>query len=187
MPPKIDVTVVDVRPIPYSLVPNLGFNLEVRNTAGEQVSSCSLLCDVFMKVTESGQKRDFFWGTIPIYVQSAIPAGQSIQCLGRLECTYDVDLSLNRYLSVIGDEIPLKLVFHGTITWGTASGIVTDIEKEYALPSSRWKKMVLEYYKDIRWIAVRRDTLDHIKKIIDEKQLHTHDEAIQALMKESNK
>lgn len=187
MPPKIDVTVVDVRPIPDSLVPNLGFNLEVRNTAGDQASSCSLLCDVFMKVTEAEEEREFFWGTIPIYVKAAIPAGQAIECLGRLECTYDVELSVNRYLSVIGDEIPLKLVFHGTHTWATSTGIVTDIVKEYALPASRWKKMVLEYYKDIRWIAVRKDTLDDIKKIIDNRQLHTHDEAIQALMKESNK
>ena len=187
MPPKIEVTLTDVKPILEALIPIMGFHLEVRNASGEPASSCLLLCDVFMKVTLAGEKRELFWGTMPIYVNAAIPTGQSIQCIGRLECTYDVDLSVNRYLSVVGDEIPLKLVFHGTVTWGTASGIVTDIKKEYALPASRWKKMVLEYYKDIRWIAVRKDTLDDIKKIIDERQLHTHDEAIQALMKESNK
>lgn len=188
MPPKIDVTVVGVSPIPDSLVPNLGFNLEVRHVSGEATTSCMLICDVFMKVTEKGMSKELFWGNMLIPVKTPIvPGGHVEKCVGRLECTYDIELSVTRYLSVVGDEIQLKLVFYGTVTYGTQTMILADISKEYALPASRWKKMVLEYYKDIRWIAVRKDTLDDIKKIIDERQLHTHDEAIQSLMKESNK
>ena len=187
MPPKIDVTLVDVRPIPDALIPTMGFHLEVRNTSGEPATSCLLVCDVFMKVIEAGKSRELFWGTMRIPVKSKIDVGQTVPCHGRLACTYDVDLSVSRYLSVVGDEIPLKLVLYGNYTWGNQAGVLTDIVKEYALPASRWKKTVLEYYRDILWIAIRKDTCDELEKIIEKRHLHTHDEAIRSLMKESTK
>lgn len=186
MPPNLTITVVDVKPVPDSLVPTMGFRLAVTNSSGENATSCSLYGDVFMEVTEEEKPKGLYWGTIHVIVPSPINVGQSVECTGRLPCPYDVDLSVSKYLSVVGDEIPLKVEFYGSYTFPSSPfiGLIPKTPKDYALPSTRWKRMLHDYYKDILWIAVRKDTFEGLKKILEERELHTHDEAIRSLLKE---
>ena len=185
-PPKLTITVVDVRPIHDSLVPTMGFRLSISNTAGENATSCSLYVDVFMKVPEEGGSKDLYWGTMHVIVPSPINVGQTVEQIGRLVCPYDVDLSVSKYLSVVGDDIPLRLEYYGSYTFPSAPhvGQIHKTSKDYALPASRWKRMIHDYYRDILWIAIRKDTFNELKKILKERELHTHDEAIKVLLNE---
>jgi len=185
MPPSLTITIADVKPISDALVPTMGFTLSIMNGSGERADSCSLYCDVFMKVTEEDALKELYWGTMYILVPSVVDVGATVECMGRLKCTYDTDISVSKYLSVIGDEIPLKLEFYGSYTYPTSpfTGQIPRISKEYALPASRWMKMIHKYYRNIRWIAIKKDTLETLDGILEERELHTHDEVIKALLK----
>jgi hypothetical protein len=182
----LEVNVLDVKPVLDALAPMMSFLVEIRNSSGEQATSCLLFSDVFIKVIEGGAPKELYWGTMQIPVASSVSVGQSVKLEGRLACTYDTDLTVSKYLSVLGDEMPLKLDFYGSYTYPSSPycGHFGKIPKDYALPTSRWKKMILEYYRDILWIPVRKDTFEELKKIIEERHLHTPDEALKALLKE---
>ena len=185
MPPKLTINIVDVKPVVDSLIPTMGFRLAITNSSGENATSCSLYGDVFIKVIEEDKPKELFWGTIHVIVPSSINVGQNVEHIGRLACPYDVDLSVSKYLNVVGDEIPIKVDFYGSYTFPSSpfTGLIPKISKEYALPSTRWRRMLHEYYRDILWIAVRKDTFEELKKILEERELHTHDEAIRSLLK----
>ena len=77
-------------------------------------------------------------------------------------CTFDFNVAAAKYFAGLDDgEVPLNLMFSGTIFYETADGglqieqIPWDSEAKYRLPVRVWKEMMDIYYPNIAWLCLQ--------------------------------
>ena len=202
----IDFEVVGVRADPYAAAPTLLFALKVTELTGQVVHSVSLRCQIRIEP----QKRRYEpaeeerllalfgetprWGdTLKPFLwthASAMVAGFSGTTEVELPvpCTYDFEVSAAKYLHALGDgDVPLVLLFNGTVF--SASGVEPvpwHKEAHFKMPAAVWRDLMDLYFPNSGWIRLRRDTLDDLERFKSERALPTWEQAIEALLKESD-
>jgi hypothetical protein len=108
-----------------------------------------------------------------------------------VECTYDFDVAGSKYMHSLAEgEIPLLLLFSGTVFTRGASGFAAEplawtSEASYGLPVSVWREMMDLYFPNSGWLRVRRDTLDQLQRFKAMRALPTWDQAFEQLLKEA--
>ncbi len=86
-----------------------------------------------------------------------------------ISCTYDFEVAAAKYFDALDDgEIPLQLLFSGTIFYEGAEGnmqvgqISWSKEASYRLPVATWKEMIARYYPNSAWIRLPKDVFDQL-------------------------
>jgi hypothetical protein len=201
--------VVGARAEPYAAVPTIMLRLRVTETAGGDVHALALRCQIriepqrrrylpdeeerlyelFGEAPRWGDTlRPFLWTHISATLPGFSASGEFDL---PLECSYDFEVAGAKYLhSLAGGEVPLRLLFSGTVfTRGTsgfsAEPVAWDQEAAYRLPVSVWRAVMDMYFPNSGWLRVSRDTLDVLQRFKAARALPTWDQAFEQLLKEA--
>ena len=108
-------------------------------------------------------------------------------------CTYDLTLGATKYFHALeSGEVPLCLLFSGTIFYGTEDGgmqvgqISWEKEANFRLPVDVWKKMIDIYYPNIAWLCLRRDIFDRLAQFKSQRGIATWEQAMERLLCEAD-
>ena len=198
---------LDVRPERYAASPTLSFRLRIAETSGAPVHAIALRCQIRIEpvrrryaAEEAGRLLDLFgeqprWGDTLKPVQFAnvsvmVPGFQGSTELDLpVPCTYDFEVAAAKYLHALeGDQVPLLLLFSGTIfAKGEAGLSVQQVpwhkEASYRMPAGVWRELMDLYFPNEAWIRMRRETLDALQRFKADQALPTWDDTLEALLK----
>ncbi len=204
--PALTFAVVDIRPEPYAVVPNLLARLRIEESTGEQVHALALraqvriepqrrrydaaeeraLLDLFGDRTRFAQTlRPFPWLHASTVAQG-FTGSTEFDLL--LPCTYDFDVSGTTYLHALRDgEVPLLFLFSGTVFCrGTTGFSVTqvpwDLEARYRMPAAVWRDLMEAHFPETEWVRMRRDTVEALAHYRHVRGLTSWDDAVTALL-----
>ena len=203
---ELSFTCIDVRPEPYAAAPTLLFKLRIDCGGAHAVEAIALRCQIRIeprrrRYTPSEEERllDLFgeparWSDTlqPLqfaFVSHIVPgfAGSTDVDLP-VACTYDFEVASTKYFHALGEgEIPLLLLFSGSVFWHGESGFsVQQIpwhhEAAYRLPVAVWRALMDLYFPNAGWIRVHRDTLDALQRFKAERALPTWEAAFDELL-----
>jgi hypothetical protein len=181
---ELSFAVLDIRPEPYAVAPNLLARLRIEETSGDAVHAALLRCQVKIDVrrrsysdAEEAGLLDLFgprrrWADtlkpFPwMHTTAMVPGfGGSCEVDLVLPCSYDVEVSGARYLQAVRDgAVPLEFLFSGTVFARGASGfevtqIPWDREARYDLPVATWRRLMDQYFPNAGWLRLHVETLD---------------------------
>jgi hypothetical protein len=200
---------MDVRPERYAASPTLSFRLRIAETSGEAVHAIALRCQIRIEpqrrrysAEEADRLLELFgerprWGDTLKPLQFAMVSAMVPGFTGATEielpvpCTYDFEVASAKYLHALdGDEVPLLLLFSGTVfTKGETGFSVAQVpwhkEASYRLPARVWRELMDLYFPNEAWIRMRRETLDALQAFKARQALPTWDDALEALLKQA--
>jgi len=108
-----------------------------------------------------------------------------------LECTYDFEVAVAKYLHALRDgTIPLQFLFSGTVFSRGASGFTVqqvpwDREERFDMPVSVWRDLIQQHFPNTGWVRLDRDTIDALAVYRSSRGLLGFDEAITSLLAEN--
>jgi hypothetical protein len=204
--PELSFAVVDIRPEPYAVVPNLLARVRVEETTGEHVHALALRAQVRIEPqrrryddTEVRALLDLF-GDRSRFAQTLKPfpwlhastvaqgfTGSSDFDLV-LPCTYDFEVSGATYLHALREgEVPLLFLFSGTVFCRGDSGfsvsqVPWDAEARFLLPAAVWRDLMETHFPRTEWVRMRRDTVEALAHYRHVRGLTSWDDAVGSLL-----
>ncbi|MBA2637516.1 MAG: hypothetical protein H0U79_04725, partial [Solirubrobacterales bacterium] len=104
-------------------------------------------------------------------------------------CTYDFDVAATKYLAGVRDgEIPLELLFSGTVFYAGAGGalqinrISWNAEATYRMPVRVWRATMDHYFPDGAWLRTDRETFDRLVAFRASRALTSWEAVLDALL-----
>jgi len=198
--------VLDVQAQEHAASPHLLFRLRVEETSGEVVHAIALRAQLRIEpqrrpydAEEQAGLTDLF-GTSDRYGATLKPflwthATAMVQGFeGDREfdlpvpCTYDFDVSGTKYLHALrGGEVPLVLLFSGTVFTRGASGFAVEqlswsLEAPCRLPVSTWRRLMDLYFPGGGWIRLDRETIDALGRFRSAGGMTSWEQAVAALL-----
>ncbi len=184
--PELGFTVLGCEPLPHAAAPTLRFSLAI-DAQGASIRSVMLEVQVRIAATqrsysaaEQAQLGDLFgaphrWadtlrGLLWTHGTVVVPPfeGATVVDLPVL-CTYDFEVAAVKYLSGVQDgEIPLDLLFSGTVFYADATGalkinrISWNAEAAHRLPVAVWRATMDHYFPNSAWLRTDRETFDRL-------------------------
>ncbi|MEU7000041.1 DUF6084 family protein [Nonomuraea sp. NPDC046570] len=202
----LDFAVADAWADRYAAAPTLVFRLGV--TAPAAVHAIALRCQIRIEPQRRGygaEERELLadlfgepsrWGDTLKPLQFATVSTMVPGFSGTREVelavpvTYDLEVATGKYFASLRDgEIPLLMLFSGTVFARTAAGFAVEqiswaCEARYRLPVQVWRELMDHYFPGQGWIRLNRDTLDELQRFKVSRTLPTWDEVIHTLLKE---
>jgi hypothetical protein len=205
--PELDFEVVGAAPLAHAAVPTLRFDVRIRSGGGARVRSIVLETQIQIAARrraydEPTETRLFElfgeperWGStlrtlLWTRTTQVVPAfgGETLVELV-VPCTYDFEVTASRYLDAVRDgEIPLELLFGGTIFYAGADGrlqtarIAWDREAEYRLPAHVWRDTMEASFPGAVWVRLTRDSFDRLQAHKSRNAHTSFDAAIDSLL-----
>jgi hypothetical protein len=108
-----------------------------------------------------------------------------------LPCSYDFEVGAHRYLDALEDgEIPLILLFSGTVFAGTAGSLdVSPVpwhkETRVRLPVAVWREAMEVHFPAQAWLRLDRHTFDRLVAYGNHQQLAAWPDIVDRLLKEA--
>jgi hypothetical protein len=108
-----------------------------------------------------------------------------------LPCSYDFEVGSYRYLDALEDgEIPLILLFSGTVFAGTAGSLdVSPVpwhkETRVRLPVAVWREAMEVHFPGQAWLRLDRHTFDRLVAYGNRQQLAAWPDIVDRLLKEA--
>lgn len=108
-----------------------------------------------------------------------------------LPCSYDFDVAAHRYLDALEDgEIPLILLFSGTVFTGTAGHLqVAPVpwhkEARVRLPVAVWREAMDVHFPGQAWLRLSRHNFDRLLDYGNHHQLTGWEDIVERLLKEA--
>jgi len=209
--PDLSFQVEEARPLLYAASPTLIFKLRVTNDdAAEPIHSVLLRCQIMLEVTRrrysaeeqerladlfgapeqwSRTLRSMLWTNVSMAVPSFV-GGTVVDLL--VPCTFDFNVAATKYFAGLeGDEVPLLLLFSGTIFYQAETGALQVVqiswekEADYRLPVRAWREMMEHYYPNTAWLGLRRDVFDRLYRYKMRRGLPTWEQALESLLPEN--
>ncbi len=195
-----------VRVDPYAASPTLVFRLRVQEKDGLAVDTIALCCQLRVEpqrriysAAETPLLADLFgtpdrWGDTLKPLRLAEVAVMVPGFTGETEfdvpvpCSYDLDVAAGKYFASLEDgEIPILLLFSGTVFVRTAGGFSVDRipwshEARRRLPVAVWRELMDRYFPDSGWLRLRRGTLAELQRHKSEKALMSWDDVVADLL-----
>jgi len=184
--PELGFTVLGCEPLPHAAAPTLRFSLAI-DAGGAAVRSVMLEVQIRIAATQRGysdaeqaQLGDLFgapkgWadtlrGLLWTHATLVVAPFQGATVVDLLvPCTYDFDVAAAKYLSgVRNGEIPLDLLFSGTVFYAGAGGglqinrISWNAEAAHRLPVRVWRETMDLYFPGSAWLRLNRETFDRL-------------------------
>ncbi len=205
---NLNFQVEGATPVTYAAAPLLALKLRITNTLEDQpLHAVALQCQIQINSVrrkynpeEQAGLRDLFgeperWGTTlrsMLWTFSSVgvpPFTGSILVDLPVPCTYDFNVAATKYFYALEDgEIPLTLLFSGTIFYEAADGalqiaqIPWDKEATYRLPVRVWHEMMEHYYPNSAWLNLQKDTFDRLYRYKVRSGLPTWEQTIESLL-----
>jgi hypothetical protein len=206
--PELSFRVEGAEAVPFAASPMLALKLRVTNAeADEPIQTIALRCQIQLEVTQRrynadeqerlgdlfgeperwGQTlRTMLWTHASVVVTPFV--GSTLVDLA-VPCTFDFNVAATKYFAGLEDgEIPLCLLFSGTVFYETADGVLQvaqipwDREAKFRLPVGVWKQMMDIYYPNSAWLNLRRDVFDRLHQYKRQRGLPTWEQALERLM-----
>jgi hypothetical protein len=195
-----------VRADPYAASPTLVFRLRVAETGGHTVNAVALRCQLRIEPhrrpyseVETPLLADLFgttdrWGDTLKPLQFASVAVMVPGFTGAIEidvpvpCSYDLEVAANKYFASLRDgEIPLLLLFSGTVFVRTPTGFAVDqvpwtCETRQRVPVAVWREVMDRFFPGSGWLRLRRDTLAELQLYKAAKALPGWDDVVADLL-----
>lgn len=199
-------TVLDVSPEPYAAAPNLLARLRITEGTGERVHAIALRCQVRIEPRRrayTGEEKtdlaDLFgvpsrWGETlrpVLWTQTStmVPGfTDAVDVDLPLPCTYDFDVAAAKYLHALaGGDVPLNLLFSGTVFTRGASGFSVEqipwhLEASHRMAVSVWRDLMDAHFPNTGWIRVDRETLRRLGRFRSERALTDWGQVFDALL-----
>jgi hypothetical protein len=204
--PDLGFTVLGCEPLPHAAVPTLRFSLAI-DAGGAAVRSVMLEVQLRIAATQRGysdaeqaQLGDLFgaphqWadtlrGLLWTHATVVVAPFQGATVADLLvPCTYDFDVAAAKYLAGVQDgEIPLELLFSGTVFYAGAGGalqinrISWNAEAPYRLPVEVWRDTMDLYFPGHAWLRVDRDTFERLVAFRARRALTDWESVLDALL-----
>ncbi|WP_271222108.1 DUF6084 family protein [Streptosporangium carneum] len=197
---------LDVRPDPFAASPTLVFRLRLTETGGAVVQALALRCQIRIEPQRRRYTReeavllgDLFgdrsrWGDTLRALQFANVSAMVPGFTGVTETdlqvpvTYDLEVAASKYFAALDDgEIPLILLFSGTVFTRTAQGMSVeqvpwDREVRHRLPVAVWRELMDRCFPGEGWVRLSRETLRALHRFKSARALATWDDAVEALL-----
>jgi Family of unknown function (DUF6084) len=195
-----------VRSDPYAASPTLVFRLRVAETGGLPVNAVALRCQLRIEPrrrtyseAETPLLADLFggparWGDTLKPLRFAAVAVMVPGFTGATEidlpvpCSYDLEVAANKYFASLEDgEIPLLLLFSGTVFVRTPTGFAVDqvpwtSESPQRVPVAVWQEAMDRFFPGSGWLRLRRDTIAELQLYKAAKALPGWDDVIADLL-----
>jgi hypothetical protein len=205
----VSFEVVGARVEAYAAVPTLTLRLRITAADGSPVHALALrsqimiepkrrrydhdeerrLTELFGETPRWGDTlRPFLWTNLSTTVPG-FTASTEVDL--PLTCTYDFEITAAKYMhSLGGGEIPIVMMFSGTVFGKSAAGLTAapvswSEEASYRLPVALWREMMDLYFPNTGWLRLRCETLDALQRYKAERALLTWDETFELLLKEA--
>lgn len=209
VPLELSFECVDVRSDRYAAAPTLSFRLRINESTGERIHAMALRCQIRI---EPGRRRytaaehtalyDLFgvpehWADTVHPMQFAsvshtVPGfTHHVETTLSVPCSYDLEVAWGKYFaSLEGGEIPLVLLFSGTVFAQGDSGfsahqIPWHHETRVRLPVAVWREMIDSFFPNQGWLLMRRETIDALRRYRGREAMATWDDAVERLLKEA--
>ena len=185
--PELAFAVREAAPLTPAAVPTLRFGLRIEARGGEVIRSIMLQTQIQIAARrrrhEPGEEERLFdlfgrradWGTtlrtLPwLRHTRVVPQFTGAVDVGlEVACTYDFDVAAARYLQALdGGEVPLELLFSGTVFYSTAAGLLqtaqipASAEADYRLPVAVWRETMDRHFPGVAWLRVGRATFERL-------------------------
>jgi hypothetical protein len=181
--PELAFTVIEAGPLTPAAVPTLRFGLRI--DAGDAAPVRSIMLQTQIQIAARRRRHqaveeerlfDLFgqperWGTtlrtLPwLRHTQVVPEFSGAMTVDlEIPCTYDFDVTATRYLqSLDGGEIPLELLFSGTVFYSTEAGLLqaaqlsSTCEADYRLPVAVWRETMDRHFPGSVWLRLDRET-----------------------------
>jgi hypothetical protein len=192
----------------HAASPLLGFKLRIGNAdADEAIQTIALRCQIQIETTkrrysaeEQASLLDLFgeperWGntlramlwTHASVIVTPFKADTLVEL--PVPCTFDFNVAATKYFAGLeGGEIPLNLMFSGTVFYEAADGalqveqIPWDREAHYRLPVRAWNEMMDAYYPNGAWLRLRRDVFDRLHRYKMRRGIPTWEQTLDSLL-----
>ena len=202
---------VDVRAEPYTAAPTLAFRLRIAETTGAAIHNIALRCQLRIQPrkraysdAEAAGLRDLFgerarFGDTlkPLRFADASllvrPFRGTTEVDLPVPCGYDLEVAAGRYFHALRDgEIPLLLLFSGTVFRKAAGGFAVDQipwhkEAEFGLPVAEWRRMMDLHFPGSAWLRLRRETVDALGSFKSDAALLGWDDAVLELLRKAGR
>jgi hypothetical protein len=207
--PELSIQIANAKVVPFAAVPMLAFQLQIGNAAPhEDIHTIALRCQIQIEVTRRSyapqeQKRllDLFghperWGKtlrnlLWTHTSVIVPGfeGSSTVADMNVPCTFDFTVASTKYFEgLAGGEIPLLMLFSGTIFYGSLESplqvapISWEQEARYKVPVQMWREMMDTYYPNSVWINLHRDAFERLYQYKVEHGIPTWEQALERVL-----
>jgi len=207
--PELAFEVLDAVAEPFAAVPTLALRLKLTTTTEAPIHAIALraqiriepqrrryqpaeevrLLELFGETPRWGDSlRPFLWTHAAAMVRGF---SGSTQAELPLACTYDFEVAAAKYLhSLDGGEVPLNLLFSGTVFTAGAAGFTAEpvpwhAEAGYRLPVAVWRDLMDHYFPNSGWLRLSREAIDSLQRFRVARALPSWEQAIELLLKEA--
>ena len=206
--PELGFTVLACEAQHWAAVPSLRFSLAI-DAGGAAVRSVMLEVQVRIAATQRGyseaeqaQLGDLFgephqWGDtlrslLWTHATLVVPPFDGATVVDLVvPCTYDFDVAAAKYLAGVRDgEIPLDLLFSGTVFYAGASGglqinrISWNADASYGLPVSVWRETMDYHFPNSTWLRLDRESFERLVAFRAKGALTSWEAVVDALLPE---
>jgi hypothetical protein len=204
--PELGFTVLACEPLPHAAAPSLRFSLGI-DAQGAAVRSVMLEVQIRIAATqrqydeaEQAQLGDLFgeahrWADTLrnlLWTQATLVVppfdGSTVVDL-IVPCTYDFDVAAAKYLAGLHEgEIPLELLFSGTVFYAGASGAIQinriswNAEAAHRLPVRVWRETMDHYFPNSAWLRLDRKAFERLVAFRARNALTSWETVVDALL-----
>jgi hypothetical protein len=186
--PDLDFTVDSAAALPFAVVPTIALRLRIVQRDPEPIRSIALgvqvriaaaqrpyspteqerLLEVFGESSRWGQTLKSLLWTLA-NVQVAAFTGETVVDVA-IPCTYDFEVVSAKYFDALqreGGDIPLELLFSGTVFYAGEMGLQVEQiswakEARFAMPVKVWQDVMALYFPNSAWLRIHKDTFDRL-------------------------
>jgi hypothetical protein len=193
---------------PYAAAPTLLLKVRIANpTSAVAVENVCLLCQVRIEATHRSHAPEDHERLVELFGETRrssqtlssmlwthasvqVPAFKSDHLVSvPVECSYDFNIAATKHFyGLEGGEVPLALVFSGTVFYRGAEGILEmdqiswRKETAYRLPVNLWQELMDRYYPGSAWLRIDRELFDELYRLKRRKGFATWDETLRSLL-----
>jgi hypothetical protein len=206
--PDLDFQVESVEAVPFAVAPLLNFKLRVDNSnTDEWIQTVALRCQIQIEPTrrhynpeEQEKMLDLFgeperWGQtlktmLWTHASTVVSPFQNSTTVDLpVNCTFDFNVAGTKYFAgLAGGEIPLLLLFSGTIFYEAEDGAIQiaqiswSKEAKFSLSVRVWREMMEHYYPNSAWLSLRRDVFEKLQDYKMQRGIPTFEQALEKLL-----
>jgi hypothetical protein len=193
----------------YAAVPTLIFKLRITSTPLDaDVRNVLLQCQLRIDAArrrygpadqerlaelfgEPSRWRETLSSMLWTHATLQVPAFEG-ECVAGLpvQCSFDFNTAAAKYFHGLKDgEIPLSLLFSGTVFYRGAGGFLQmepipwSKQSDFRLPVSVWRNMMDLYYPNSAWLRIDREVFDELHRFKHENGFTEWDHALRALLR----
>ena len=186
--PDLDFTVDSAAALPFAVVPTIALRLRIVQRDPEPIRSMALgvqvriaatqrpyspteqerLLEVFGESSRWGQTlKSLLWTLANVQVPAF--TGETVVDVA-IPCTYDFEVVSAKYFDALqaeGGDIPLELLFSGTVFYAGEMGLQVEQiswakEARFAMPVKVWQDVMALYFPNSAWLRIHKDTFDRL-------------------------